>query len=143
MRIADDLGRLAAPLSSLSLSSPPLPMNDDEEELYLIGNKLLGLTHELLESPISPTSPTSPISPTAFANPDNMQEQQQRPSILELTPPPSPVSMAPAKEGRKPVMLPMELVCLTLDFVSPRDQKTFAAASKVCRQWYFAATSYL
>lgn len=118
MPIADDPGRLVAPLASLALT--PMGGGDDDDELLLIGSKLLDLTHELLDSP-----PPLP----------------DRPSILDLTPPPSPVAMAPS--GKKPVVLPMELVCLALDFVNPRDQLTFAAASKVCRQWYFAASSYL
>lgn len=97
-------------------------MGDYDEELYIIGNKLLGLTHELLDSTASSADSAA---------------MQERLSVLELTPPPSPVP------SKTPAMLPMELVCLVLDFVNPRDQHTFAAASKVCRQWYFAATSYL
>lgn len=123
MPIAGDLGHLTA--SSLINISPitPLPlMGDDDEELYIIGNKLLGLTHELLDSTASSADSAA---------------MQERPSVLELTPPPSP------GPGKIPTTLPMELVCLVLDFVNPRDQQTFAAASKVCRQWYFAATSHL
>lgn len=125
MPIADDLRHFPSPLTDISFTAPTSIMNDDDEELYLISNRLLGLTHELLDSPASVADTVSTT-------------MQERPSALELTPPPSP-----APPGKPPVTLPMELVCLALDFVNPRDQRTFAAASKVCRQWYFAATSYL
>lgn len=125
MPIADDPGNFSSSLIDIPLTAPLSIMNDDDEELYLITNKLLGLTHELLDSPASSADTVG----TAM---------QGRPSALELTPPPSP-----APPGKASVTLPMELVCLALDFINPRDQRTFAAASKVCRQWYFAATSHL
>ncbi|RPA94333.1 hypothetical protein L873DRAFT_1436079 [Choiromyces venosus 120613-1] len=62
----------------------------------------------------------------------NSQEQS---SILDTTPPTSTKSSYRS--------LPSELICLVLDFVSPQDQETLAAACKVNRQWYFAATPYL
>lgn len=128
MPIASDLKHFSTSLIDISSITPPSIMSDDDEEFYLIGNKFLGLTHELLDSPASSVDSTPDTTGTAM---------QERPSVLELTPPPSPVPSKP------PVALPMELVCLTLDFVNPRDQRTFAAASKVCRQWYSAATSHL
>lgn len=130
MPIADDPGHLAATsLIDISLITPLPLMSDGDEELYVISNKLLGLTHELLESPASSVDSTAGTA------------MQERPSVLELTPPPSPVPSPVLSKA--PAVLPMELVCLAFDFVNPRDQHTFAAASKVCRQWYFAAASYL
>lgn len=138
---ADDHAHLATSIFNIPLVTPPPLLNDDDddddEELYLIGNNLLGLTHELLGSPAVPSSSNA------------MDTMQERMGVLELTPSPSPEpnekgeSPLLAKEEKIPVVLPMELVCLALDFVDPRDQLTFAAASKVCRQWYFAATSHL
>ncbi|RPB08729.1 hypothetical protein P167DRAFT_538976 [Morchella conica CCBAS932] len=125
---------LSGSLNALSLSNAPVPMSDDDEELLLIGSKLLSLTNDLLGAANLPP-PSTATTTTSLA-----ADMEQRRSILELTPPPSPVAVVGKK---KLVTLPMELICLALDFVNPRDQKTFAAASKVCRQWYFAATSHL
>ncbi|CUS15438.1 unnamed protein product [Tuber aestivum] len=61
----------------------------------------------------------------------------QEPSILNTSTTP------PASTKSPPLSLPGELICLVLDFLSPRDQETLAAVCKVNRQWYFAAIPYL
>ncbi|KAA8914629.1 hypothetical protein FN846DRAFT_770926 [Sphaerosporella brunnea] len=61
-------------------------------------------------------------------------------SILELTPPATPVR---SESGAAARFLPMEILVLIMKFVPPNRQDVFAAASKVSRMWYHAATPFL
>jgi hypothetical protein len=61
-------------------------------------------------------------------------------SILELTPPPTPTRNGMSGTAN---YLPMEIVCLVLEFVHPSRQDVFAATSRVSRLWYHASTPFL
>lgn len=68
--------------------------------------------------------------------PDNVEPA----SILELTPPPTPT-----RDGKLGTanIIPMEILCLILEFVNPKRQDVFAATSKVSRLWYHASAPFL
>jgi hypothetical protein len=61
-------------------------------------------------------------------------------SILELTPPPTPKR----DDQRGPAnYLPMEILCLVLEFVGAGQQDVYASTSKVSRLWYHASQPFL
>jgi hypothetical protein len=66
----------------------------------------------------------------------------EQPSVLELTPPPTP---APERRDgeRTRGIFPAEIILSILEYIKRDDQETFACTSKVCRQWYFASAAYL
>ena len=70
----------------------------------------------------------------------NVPDDVEPASILGLTPPPTP-----KRDGKLGTAnyLPMEIVCLILEFVNPNRQDVFAATSKVSRPWYHASTPFL
>jgi hypothetical protein len=86
---------------------------------------------------------TSPKPPMADLDCGSLYNNGPPASETPDTPDVSHPETAEVNSTPNSIMLPMELVCLVLDFVDPSDQKTFAAACKVCRQWNFAAQSYL
>jgi hypothetical protein len=61
-------------------------------------------------------------------------------SILELTPPPTP-----KRDGQRGPAnyLPMEILCLVLEFVGAGQQDVYASTSKVSRLWYHASQPFL
>ncbi|CCX04967.1 Similar to F-box protein YDR306C; acc. no. Q06640 [Pyronema omphalodes CBS 100304] len=64
----------------------------------------------------------------------------ERPSMLELTPPPTPKRNGHAGIAN---FLPMEIICLVLEFVGSKEQEVFAATSQVSRLWYHASQPFL
>jgi hypothetical protein len=66
----------------------------------------------------------------------------ERPSMLELTPPPTPKRMDGTRKGIANY-LPMEIVCAILEFIHLDRQDVFASTSKVSRMWYYASQQYL
>jgi hypothetical protein len=73
---------------------------------------------------------------------DELSGQAEPPSILELTPPPTPTRECEQNSGVASY-LPLEILSLIIKFVPPGRQDVFAAASKVSRMWYHAATPFL
>lgn len=66
----------------------------------------------------------------------------EAPSILDMTPPSTPTREDSGRHGAAN-RLPMEIVCLVLEFVPKGRQDVFAATSKVSRLWYFASQKFL
>lgn len=67
----------------------------------------------------------------------------ETPSILDMTPPSTPTTEAFSFLFGAANRLPMEIVCLVLEFVPKDRQDIFAATSKVNRMWYFASQKFL
>lgn len=123
---------IVTPLAHSNSSSPP---SRPRHSLPRYPAKLPGAEPEILFAPLTSPCPTM-ADLDSSVNSSSTADTPDAPSAD----PPAPAMIEPSP---KHIMLPMELVCLILDFVNPSDQETFAAACKVCRQWNLAARSYL